>query len=301
MSLDLASSDDFTIYTPGRVTKPVAYVCGMSVYKNDRLHWLRQAVESVLEQTQPADLFVIVIDGEVDVELESYLRTIEGEHASIVLVQGHQNRGLSVCMNFIIDLVIPLNPRYFFRMDADDICQLNRFEKQIALLDKHEKVDVLGSALIEVNETGKRVGCRRLPVRHEVLLKAFARRCPINHPTVAIRFRVFEDGHRYLPSMLNTQDYFFWINLAKEGYRFANIKQPLLQFRRIDGFYKRRGRGKSINEFKARLYAMQQLDQVSVYNMAYALFVLTLRMMPASVVKLAYKVDRLLLKRRSER
>ena len=102
-------------------------------------------------------------------------------------------------------------------------------------------------------------------------------------------------GHRYLTNMLNTQDYFLWIALAKDGCKFANVKEPLLHFRRINGFYKRRGRGKSLNEFKARLLAMDGLKQRTLQNYCYALFVLTLRMMPSWVIKVAYKADRFIL------
>ncbi|WOT06320.1 glycosyltransferase [Shewanella sp. DAU334] len=265
------------------------------------MDWLKASVNSVIDQTLKASLFVIVIDGAIDCEMYNFLVETEASNPSVVLMVGSENRGLSQCMNAIVDWVTQYEPQYFFRMDADDICMLNRFSRQIQLLEKHSKVDVLGSALIEIDETGERVGCRRLPVRHEVLLKSFSRRCPINHPTVVIRFKVFKDGHRYLGSLLNTQDYFFWIKLAKSGYRFANIKEPLLKFRRIGGFYKRRGRGKSWNEFKARLYAMQELDQFTFFNFVYALAILGLRMMPSFIVKKAYMLDRLLLKRRSER
>ncbi|MEI8640725.1 hypothetical protein P4S68_04925 [Pseudoalteromonas sp. Hal099] len=44
------------------------------------------------------------------------------------------------------------------------------------------------------------------------------------------RYSVFARGHRYLPNMRNTQDYFLWIALAKDGCKFANVKEPLLHF-----------------------------------------------------------------------
>jgi len=290
-----AVNSHFYMNKPQSLPISAEIVCGMSVYKNDKIEWVTQAIESVLNQTCSPDLFVVVIDGGIADAISLYLSEIEKKQSNFVLVHGTQNRGLSACMNYIIDLTLPLNPKYFFRMDADDICVLHRFEKQITLLDKHSDVDVLGSALWEVDEQGVRAGVRRLPLTHSKLLSSFSRRCPINHPTVAIRYSVFKRGHRYLADKLNTQDYFLWIALAKDGCKFANVKEPLLHFRRVDGFYKRRGRGKSINEFKARLLAMEALSQRSLQNYSYAVFVLLLRMMPSWGIKLAYKVDRFLL------
>ena len=299
MSPILSENSQFILQVTAPLPSNVSSVCGMSVYKNDRAEWVQQAVESVLNQTFPPDLFVIVLDGDVSDGISIYLAQVEKKHTNLALVHGMKNQGLSVCMNYIIDMTLPLKPKYFFRMDADDICVPHRFEKQITLLDKHHEVDVLGSALWEVDEQGNRAGIRRLPLTHSKLLSSFSRRCPINHPTVVIRYDVFERGHRYMPNILNTQDYFLWIALAKDGCKFANVKEPLLHFRRINGFYKRRGRGKSVNEFKARLLAMELLSQRSLQNYSYALLVLSLRMMPAWGIKLAYKVDRFLLNLKS--
>ena len=112
-----------------------------------------------------------------------------------------------------------------------------------------------------------------------------------------IRYNVFNDGHRYNGDLLNTQDYFFWITLASKGYIFRNLKDRLLKFRRVNNFYKRRGLSKSLNEFKARVYAITKLKQFSPYNFFYACGVLSLRLMPGKIVKLAYKLDRHLLER----
>ncbi|MEL0649176.1 glycosyltransferase [Pseudoalteromonas agarivorans] len=295
MSPTLTPNSQFILQASTPLPERASNVCGMSVYINDRAEWVQQAVESILSQTLPPDLFVIVLDGKVPDDISIYLTQVEKAHANLVLVYGLKNQGLSVCMNYIIDMTLALKPKYFFRMDADDISVPHRFEKQIRLLDKHQEVDVLGSALWEVDEEGNRAGIRRLPLTHSKLLASFSRRCPINHPTVAIRYEVFIRGHRYMPNILNTQDYFLWIALASDGCKFANVKEPLLHFRRINGFYKRRGRGKSVNEFKARLLAMELLSQRSLQNYSYALLVLSLRMMPAWGIKLAYKADRFLL------
>ena len=214
------------------------------------------------------------------------------QDSRIILTKNETNMGLASSMNAAIEYGFRFYPTYFARMDADDISEPNRLSRQINYLKRHTTISILGSALTEVNERGVKVGARVMPASHKKITKILPRRCSLNHPTVVIRYSVFQDGHRYDSSLRNTQDYFLWIELASHGYIFRNLKDRLLKFRRVNNFYKRRGLIKSLNEFKARLSAVVKLKQYSFYNVFYAFAVLALRMMPGKVVKLAYKLDR---------
>ena len=269
----------------------------MAVYIEDRLEWVEQAINSILNQTYQNFIYVIVIDGEIDADIYTYLCDICRLNKQMVLILNRHNSGLSTCMNFIVDWVLSSysETKYFFRMDADDISETDRFTSQIAYLQKNKKISILGCALKEINEDGLVVGKRKLPTKHGDIVKFLPKRCSMNHPTVALRFNVFEDGFRYNETLRNTQDYFLWIELAAAGYKFANLSEKLLQYRRVNDFYKRRGLAKSLNEFKARFYAMKELNRYTIGNIAYAFSVLLLRLMPSKVVKIAYKLDRFLL------
>jgi glycosyltransferase involved in cell wall biosynthesis len=279
---------------------PFETVVGMAVYVEDRFEWIEQAINSVLQQTYQNFVYVIVIDGEISDKIYTYLCDVCRQNKQMILVLNRNNSGLSSCMNFIVDWILAEHSgtKYFFRMDADDISEKNRFSSQVQYLENHLNVSILGCALKEVNEIGDVVGKRKLPVQHSDIVKFLPKRCSINHPTVAIRFNVFKDGFRYNEALRNTQDYFLWIELAAAGYKFANLGEKLLQFRRVNDFYKRRGLAKSFNEFKARFYAMNVLKRYTIGNIVYAFSVLLLRLMPSKVVKLAYKLDRFLLARK---
>lgn len=290
----------FSFLTPTDLFESFETVVGMAVYMGDRLEWVEQAINSVLQQTYQNFVYVIVIDGEINEEIYTYLCDVCRQNNKMMLVLNRSNSGLSTCMNFVVDWVLSEHSetKYFFRMDADDISEKDRFALQIAFLEKHLNIAILGCALKEINEIGDVVGKRKLPVKHGDIVKFLPKRCSINHPTVAIRFNVFKDGFRYNKTLRNTQDYFLWIELTAAGYQFANLGEKLLQFRRVNDFYKRRGLEKSFNEFKARFYAMRVLKRYTIGNIVYALAVLLLRLMPSKVVKLAYKLDRFLLARK---
>lgn len=286
---------DVDLARPDRPIKPAESVVAMSVYKDDRVEWVEQAVNSILNQTYTNFMFCIVVDGPVSDAISICLADLEAKDERIVLLLGHEQCGLSARMNTIIEWTAPYAPKYFFRMDADDISLPERLHTQVQFLEQHPEVSILGSALSEINENGTVVGSRKLPLQHKKIVRLLPRRCSLNHPTVVLRYAVFDAGHRYREDLMNTQDFFLWIELAASGYRFENLKTKLLMFRRVNDFYKRRGLDKSINEFKARLFAMKRLKKFEVSNMIYAIVVLSLRLMPSKVVKLAYKLDRLLL------
>lgn len=280
-----------------KTNQQVETIVAMAVYAGDNPLWIEEAINSILGQTYRTFLYFIVVDGDVSEAIMHSIDIARKSDERIVVLTNDNNIGLASSMNRAIALGMEYKAQYFVRMDADDISEQHRLQRQICYLKKHQSVHVLGSALTEINEQGVKVGARVMPASHKQIVRILPRRCSLNHPTVVIRYSVFHDGHRYQDSLKNTQDYFLWISLAAEGYIFRNLKDKLLRFRRVNDFYKRRGFSKSINEFKARLLAMTKLKQFSIFNIVYASSVLLLRLLPSWVVKLAYKLDRHLLER----
>ncbi|MBU2977833.1 glycosyltransferase [Alteromonas sp. C1M14] len=269
----------------------------MAVYHKDNVRWIRQAITSIISQTYTSFTFLIIIDGDVAEEIRECLFAEAQQDDRIFIAQNSKNVGLAASMNYAIEWGLAQPYDFFFRMDADDISMPERMARQVSYLQHHKQVGVLGTALTEINENGDKVGARTMPVSHQQIVNVLPRRCAMNHPTVAFRYDIFHKGFRYNSELMNTQDYFFWIRLAKEGVIFRNLKDRLLAFRRVNDFYKRRGFSKSINEFRARIAAMRTLNKLSLWNLFYALSVLAIRMLPPKLVKLAYKLDRVLLEK----
>ena len=288
---------NFSITTCNFHGRDIETIIGMAVYHGDNEAWINQAIDSILEQTYKTFLFVIVVDGDVPQCINDVLTTKANQDTRIILAKNSANVGLAASMNNVINWTSRFSPLFFARMDADDISAPNRLERQVGYLRKHKYISVLGSALNEINEFGDKVGARVMPASHSQIVSMLPRRCSMNHPTLIIRYSVFEQGFLYDPDLKNTQDYFLWVTLAANGFVFRNLKDRLLDFRRVNDFYKRRGFVKSINEFKARFVAMRKLKRLTVLNALYATAVLMLRLMPSYLVKLAYKVDRHMLNR----
>jgi len=296
VSVKPTPSPQFIVAPRQAARQPV--LVALTTYDNDPEAWLAQAIESVLTQTFTDFALLLVINGPVAASKTSMLLKCAEQDERIVVAQNENNEGLAACMNQAIDWMLGYDCYQFFvRMDADDICHPERLLKQYNFMQSHKKVAILGTALTEIDEAGRKVGSRVMPASNNVIVRMLPRRCTLNHPTVMMRREVFRQGHRYDSQLMNTQDYFLWIELAAAGYEFRNLRERLLEFRRVNDFYKRRGLAKSVNEFKARFQAMRCLHRFTLFNVAYACSVLMLRLMPAQVIKLAYKLDRVLLEK----
>ncbi len=121
----------------------------MSVYNGER--FLREAIESILSQTFRDFEFIIVNDGSTDGTagiLNSYalsdsrVRVFEQENMGQC---ASDNRGCSLARG-----------KYIARMDSDDVSMRDRLERQIAFLENHEKVGLLGGAVEIIDDRGRR-------------------------------------------------------------------------------------------------------------------------------------------------
>ena len=126
-------------------------------------------------------------------------------------------------------------------MDSDDICSPDRMEKQIAYLQEHPEVDVLGGNISEfIDSLDNIVGVRDVPLDHEAICNYMKKRCPLNHVTVIIRKSAMEKSGGYQHWHYN-EDYYLWSRMYLSGAKFANLPNVLVNVRVGKDTYRRRG------------------------------------------------------------
>lgn len=59
-------------------TRVVGVSVVMAVYRGDRAAWVRQAIDSILNQTSPPDEVIVVIDGEIPSSIHKVLDSYGG-------------------------------------------------------------------------------------------------------------------------------------------------------------------------------------------------------------------------------
>ncbi len=109
----------------------------MSVYNGEK--YLREAIDSILNQTFKDFEFLIIDDGSTDSSAD-IIRSYTDFR--IRLIQNEKNIGLTRSLNKGLKLA---KGEYIARMDVDDISLPIRFEKQVSFLDKYEDVKLVGS------------------------------------------------------------------------------------------------------------------------------------------------------------
>ena len=191
----------------------------MSVYNGAR--FLREAVDSILQQSFTDFEFIIVDDASTD-ETQAILAGYGDKR--IRLLRNTQNVGLTISLNRAL---VVARGRYIARMDADDISLPKRFEQQVEHLDAHQDVLALGTSADIVDARG--VFYRRMPVPvcHEDVVIWLLINCSIVHGSVMFRNRA---DIRYNESFKAAQDYDLWVRLLETG-RMANLPEVLYLWR----------------------------------------------------------------------
>ena len=262
----------------------------MSLYKNDRVKFVKLAVESILTQTYKDFDFYIQYDGPICSEVDKYLSELNDERVKIQ--KRAENKGLAQSLNDLLAIVVPQGYEYIARMDADDISLSNRFERQIAYFEAHPDLECLGTWAIEITSNGDEYFRKQMPETHEACFNLFRKRDPMIHPTVMFRKSYIEKAGVYALDTFFGEDTMMWAQGFAASCKMGNVPEYLFKFRLDDNFFERR-RGwkyaKGIWELRHRVNKMLGFGFVEdCWALAYA----AAKMMPKCILNIIYKTAR---------
>ncbi|WP_271078656.1 glycosyltransferase [Aurantiacibacter sp. MUD61] len=198
----------------------------MSVYNGER--FLAPAIQSVLDQSFGDFEFLILDDGSTD-SSRAIIEEFAARDTRIKPIL-RENRGLVASLNQLLETAAaPL----VARMDADDICRHNRFEKQIAFLAAHPDHGVVGSWSEDIDENGQpwfTGGVDHAVTNEEMKAVAACGGQLLVHPAVMYRKDIVLGVGGYHAAFRHCEDYDLWLRLASET-KMANIPERLLRYR----------------------------------------------------------------------
>jgi hypothetical protein len=189
--------------------------------------YLSQAIESVLAQSYRSLELLVVDDGSSDRSLE----IAEGYALldSRVRVFRQERGGYARALNAGIR---EARGHFIARMDADDVAYPERFEVQVAFMRANPECVVVGSAIEALDQNGQTIGFTYFAAAHEAIMGELLRgTTSLSHPTVMARRLAVVEAGGYDPDLYPSEDLSLWLILARKG-RLANIRQPLLRYRR---------------------------------------------------------------------
>lgn len=210
----------------------------MSVYAKDKVEYLTEAINSMLEQTIPPEQFVIVIDGSISDELRLLIDEYQSNYAELfTIVSLKYNGGLGNALN--IGLKYCRN-ELIARMDADDISLPQRCERELELFNNNKNLVLCGTHIEEFYDTPENVHAfRKVPTEYDDIKRFIRRRQPFNHPTVMFKkSEVIRCGS--YGKLKRKQDYDLFSRMINEGCYALNVDESLLKFRADADNYRRR-------------------------------------------------------------
>lgn len=186
--------------------------------------YVAQAIESILNQTYRNIELIIFDDGSSDKTRE----IIEGYHdPRIIRILSDTNHGVVRARNAMIDRA---TGKYIALMDADDIADRARIQKQLESLERDD-CDVCGSAQWVLDEATHQIKKSKDKFTDADLRALLTVYCCLCNSTVMARAEIFK-RFKYDSSILTSEDYYLWVQMAAAGYRFLNLKERLITYRR---------------------------------------------------------------------
>lgn len=184
--------------------------------------YVAKSIESILGQTIDNFEFIIIDDGSTDNSI-SIIKKYADQDSRIKLIS-RENRGLCFSLNEAIAIA---SAPWIARMDADDISDTNRFERQLSQLEK-TGADICGTWMELFGINGTRV--KRYPVSDAAIKTELLFGSPLGHGTVIMRSSKAKDLP-YLKEYEKAEDYDLWERATQAGWLMTNIPEVLYRYR----------------------------------------------------------------------
>ena len=219
--------------TPSNQGLVINIISGMSSYERHPLvsvvmccynseKYIAETINSVLNQTYNNFEFIIWNDGSID-DSEIIIKSF---HDNRIRYYYHDNTGLGIALGLACK---EASGKYIARIDADDICMPDRFEKEVSFLESHEDYVLVGSSVVYIDKDGKTLG-RSFPW---TWASCQSMRQSVAHPSSMYRREAYMKTCGYL-NVRSCEDVVLWSKMVKLG-KFYNIQRPLIKYRLLDG------------------------------------------------------------------
>lgn len=194
---------------------------GLPIYNAEK--FLSDCIKSILNQTYKNLEIILVNDGSTD---NSYEIMKKFKDPRIKIINDGSNKGLIYRLNQMIEMS---RGEIFVRMDADDIMFANRIEKQLAVLESDQNIDLVHGDAVSINNKNQVIGFKKaLLVKNKQ--NVLAGIVPI-HPTVMAKKEWFKKN-LYDKEFILIEDLELWYRTIETSNYYC-INEPLIFYREI--------------------------------------------------------------------
>jgi glycosyltransferase involved in cell wall biosynthesis len=193
----------------------------MAVWNPNRAY-VDEAIRSILEQSF-RDLELIVVEDPSPVSIDA----TQYADDRLRVIRRKQRGSIGSALNEGIDAA---RAALIARIDADDIALPDRIAKQFEFMQRNREITVYGSRITVIDEHGRAVGRRMLPLAHDDIARALRRYNCISHPSVMFRRAPVLAVGGYDNEKI-AEDYDLWCRLLLRGEHFANADDDFVRYR----------------------------------------------------------------------
>jgi glycosyltransferase involved in cell wall biosynthesis len=191
---------------------------------------LAESLDSLVQQSFADFELVLVNDGSSDdtaAIAERYAPQL-----NLRLLHHETSQGVARSIN---DGLAASDSEFVARLDADDLAQPLRLQRQLDFLRTQTQVGVCGSDMLVFSQEQEQRFVLAHPSANAAIRTALVQRCAIAHPSVMCRRQIFELAGCYDERFDFAEDYELWCRASLLGVQFANIAEPLTHYRKHAG------------------------------------------------------------------
>lgn len=243
---------------------------------------LPEALDSIRRQTVSDWELILCDDGSTDgtydlvCGLRDEIRKDMGNR--VIVLKNSSNRGLNHTLNRCLRHA---RGSFIARMDGDDRCAPDRFEKELDAFRKEPDLAIVSSDMEFFDERGVfgKVSHPSYPKKED-----FLKGSPFCHAPCLVRREAMLSvgGYSEAKRLLRVEDYHLWIKLYAKGYRGRNIHEPLYQMRDDRNAASRRKFRYRLNEAYVILYGIRALH-LPGYDVVFTLRPIVVGLLPTPV------------------
>lgn len=192
----------------------------MTVYNCDQ--FIRQAIETIQNQTWTDYEFIIVDDGSTDSSLEIINKIAQTDSRIQVIESSHVGR--SKALNLAVR---SSHGSYIANIDSDDLCENSRFQCQMEFLRTNQEIGLLGTSYNIYDEISKEKYSRILPQYDEEIKKLLVKHMYFYHSSIIFRRDIYDTINGYDEQLPVSIDYDFCVRMACKS-KIGNLPQVLV-------------------------------------------------------------------------
>ena len=247
--------------------------------------FIEEAIQSVLNQTYQNWELWIINDNSIDSSIEIINKF--KCHKRIYILENKENKGAAYCRNIGIKNCNE-HCKYITFLDADDIMETEKIEKQVQFLEKNNAIHLIGCNVYVIDENSKMKGKRFFPLKDEDISANIFKANPFIQSAIMLRKNVFNTIKLYDESFAKCQDYELWFRII-DKYKSANLKGCLLKYRIIDSVKSSHLKKTLFSTIKIQIKWIFNAKYFTIKNVFYLIRLMIGLLIPSKIVLFFFK------------